>query len=244
MGEVAYSLSLIIMVTCLIPAYIGTVGSNAEAVGPNDDSEDSRGYRITGIIVPHNATMNTCCQSSPPLFNRTTGEFIFEGLKDGEYILAFSATGYEAFVQTILIDGSDVNLGIIFLKSESGSELSSYQVKVGPWVDQRGNGIPGINVSFDLGTDRYWGLTDEKGIASIGIPIHSIPNGTEMSFTLRSGRFHWKWNQETPPYKAYGKHDDRAEKSSVLIYSIFVVLIITFFFLLWSVTQIIRRRKT
>lgn len=242
MGKITYGQSLIIMVTCSIPFLIGTLNGSVTGVDPVDDSNDVLGYRITGIIVPPNATMNTCCQSPTPLFNRTTGEFLLEGLKDGEYILAFSAPGYEAIVRTIPVNGSDVDLGVIFLQSKDGQKSPSYRADLGPWRDAKGNGIPGINVSLHIDMNLYWNLTGMGGIASLEIPIQSIPNGTNISCTFHSGNINWRWNQEAAPYGAFASQDDGSAGSNVLIYSISAMIAMVFFFLVWSVMQIIRKR--
>ena len=181
MGKITCCRSLIIIISCSISSLVGMMVGNIAAVDPIDNSNDVQVYQITGIIVPPNATMNTCCQSSAPVFNKTTGEFMINELTDGEYIVSFSAPGYEAIVRTIPVNGSDVDLGVIFLQSKDGQKSPSYRVDLGPWRDAKGNGIPGINVSLYIGMNLYWNLTGMGGIASLEIPIQSIPNGTKIS---------------------------------------------------------------
>ena len=129
MGKITCCRSLIIIISCSISSLVGMMVGNIAAVDPIDNSNDVQVYQITGIIVPPTATMNTCCQSSAPVFNKTTGEFMINELTDGEYIVSFSAPGYEAIVRTIPVNGSDVDLGVIFLQSKDGQKSPSYRVE-------------------------------------------------------------------------------------------------------------------
>jgi len=57
-------------------------------------------------------------------------------------------------------------------------------IVIGPFVDENGDGVPGINVSFTYNGNKYWELTGADGNAVFeDFPSDALPVGTEISFT-------------------------------------------------------------
>jgi len=203
-------------------------GLNASGENSIQSPDDIQYYNITGKIVPPNATLNTCCQSSAPFFDNTTGEFIISGLPDAEYRIAFASPGYDPHLEIIQINGSDINLGTIRMVQE-GAEFGPFIKAVGPWLDSDGNGIPGINVSYMLDGVSYWNLTDVYGIAWIEGPVESIENGTSLTASFQSEKLEWKWNLESSPYNAFAVKEDESEgffRLLIIIIGILLILLV------------------
>ena len=215
----------ILIVNFIIVSFSTMPGANVSGEDTIRSPDDVGYYNITGRIVPHDAIMNTCCQSTVPDFNNTTGEFSLSDLKNGEYRIAFASPGYDPHVEIIQINGSDVDLGTLTLVKE-GAEPSSHIVSVGPWLDGDGNGIPGINVSYVMDGKGYWTQTDVNGMAWIEGPVGSIPNGTTITASFQTRELEWEWNAEAPPYNAINSREEGSADNLGLIIIAFGILLV------------------
>jgi len=222
MNRLVFCVLIVITLTGSISIIHGLSASGENSVRTSDDIQY---YNITGRIVPPNATMNTCCQGTVPFFDNATGEFIMSDLKDGEYRIAFALPGYDSHLEIIQINGSDVNLGTIRMLKE-GTGSASYSFTLGPWIDGDGNGIPGINVSYEMYGNRFWNLTDVNGIAWIEGPVEYIENGTPLTASFQSRELDWNWNEETPPYNAFNSKKVESEGSNRLMIIFIGILLI------------------
>lgn len=87
------------------------------------------------------------------------GNYFFGNLGDGDYKITPSITGY-AFsppVKTVTISGENVRVDFTGVLGGEGHAVS------GRIIDQSGNGVPGIDLSFTSVTDRFTAETDNDG---------------------------------------------------------------------------------
>ncbi len=182
------------------------------AAAESENSSNSETFKITGKVIPADSVLVTCCSSSPPDFNRTTGKFTFYGLEPKDYTFSFSHEGYESRLVIVSVVDSDVAMGSVYLY-RIGEAPDTYNVTVGPFVDENRSCIEGVKVFFSMENgERFQESTNELGNATFALPLEFIPQGLNVSARYGSRTVSWKWYVESPPYssftRALGKADE------------------------------------
>ncbi|MDP6155510.1 MAG: hypothetical protein QF682_05150 [Candidatus Thermoplasmatota archaeon] len=225
-----YYIVIISLFFCIITGSI--IGSGVVSEESRNPTEEKEYFEITGVVIPANSTMVTCCIASDAEINNLTGEFHIPGLKNGEYFYAIHYEGYESHFLTIVVNGSNDDLGVIELSRE-GAPIITHKVNIGPWNNGAGHGIPGINVSFIFNDKEYWDITDENGNTSFYLPVKDITDKTEITAVYQKSLIKWKWNADKIPLDAFaqGESSDSSFQISIiaiLIIIIFVTIIVFF----------------
>ena len=135
-------------------------------------------YTISGTVNPANATVKIGTLDVE--VNATTGAFLVGDLKNGNYTLTFSRTGYKTVTEIVTINGSDETLTIT-LPPDGGPVIVDYDITIGPFLDANGDAVAGINVSFTHDGKLWWAITGSDGKAIIkDFPVETLPGTTEI----------------------------------------------------------------
>ena len=181
-------------------------------------------YRITGKVVPVDATVK--CNGKEVDVNRMTGEFVIELLINGNYSITVDHSGYRTQLRSVTINGSDVNIGSIFLTNG----IPTFKVEIGPFRDRNGNPIKGITVTFYYDGQEFSKTTDEDGMATFSyFPLIDIPSGTNITARLDDKEYTWQYGDALPVFKAKADEEDDFPVTTMIIIALGVI---SFIFLL------------
>ena len=140
-------------------------------------------YKISGTVDPANATVKIGTLDVE--VNATTGAFSVEELKNGDYTLTFTRTGYKLITEQVTINGSDVVLTIKLIK-DGGTGEPIWDVTIGPFLDQNGEPISGIEVSFAHSGKEWSEITGSDGRAIFkDFPEETISGNPEITLKYK-----------------------------------------------------------
>ena len=184
-------------------------------------------YSITGKVVPADATIRYGVDQKEAVVNGTTGEFVIDGLENGNYSITISRWGYATQVHVVTINGSDVDMGTRTL-AYAPPPNDWHEINIGPFKDANGKPVKGIIVSFSIGGIGYGNITDENGLARFIIPKNGIPNGTIITAKLGDEEYSWQEGDSLPVFGAEDEEDDFPVTTMIII----ALGVISFIFLL------------
>ena len=159
---------------------------------------------IFGFVDPPDASIHTNPERVI-VHNMTTGEFTIPYLVPGTYQLTFQAPGYYEMIKIIeIVNHSSYNAGNIQLDILP----LLYDITIGPFVDENGDAMSGITVSFTLSGVSYSNVTGADGMAEFAINnFIQIPDGTEIALRKGDKTYTIRW----PGDGSWGVNEDDDE---------------------------------
>lgn len=150
-------------------------------------------YNVTGAVEPASAKIKLGYIEVD--VNRTTGRFCFNKLVPDNYTLEFSAEGCENHrINLSLIDG-DVDIGTVVL------ERSPVILVIGPLLDDDGEPVVGVLVSFIYDGNLYSASTDAEGTAAFpGLALEIPPRGVEITASKDGNEVTWSTGGGIPAF--------------------------------------------
>ena len=154
---------------------------------------------------------------------------------NGEYI------GFDMPMENMGIDIADGNVYEVMIKNPHGevifkdtfiysqqypyrsrSDDDYYTVYIGPFTDEYGDVISGIDISFILDDITYMSRTLSDGRARFELPVKKIPDGTKITAEKDYTEITWNWGIDNAPFQGmfvgddYYYDDDYYEEESIL----------------------------
>ena len=132
-------------------------------------------------------------------------------------------------------------MGFIFLlipTNEAEGNNEPHTVVIGPFIDNRNDAIPGVNISFTLNGSQYSNLTGVDGKATFILP-KPLPNGTEISARRWDVEIKWSWyDEEIPNYglaPPIPHHHDSDYSCLIIIIAISIIVLILIIIVIYSI---------
>lgn len=172
-------------------------------------------HSITGTILPPTATAKI--GYSQITINASTGNFTM-GIMNGDYVLTISAVGYTSHTLNVSVNGSDVNVGTIYLAKK---------VSIGPVKDAEGTVVAGATVTFTLNGNPYTAVTDSLGMAVFEIPYgESLAAGTEITAEKNGTSITWSHGDEIPKFAGEMPAVEEELSSTMIVVALAVMVIL------------------
>ncbi|MDP6155069.1 MAG: zinc ribbon domain-containing protein [Candidatus Thermoplasmatota archaeon] len=136
-------------------------------------------YNITGKVDPIDAKV----MIGTTVVTVVNGSFTITGLIADTYELTFSATNYNTTNETVIITDADWDLGtVILVWNNPDVEPPTFTMTLGPWMENKDDGKPGIKVSFTYDGELWSAVTGSNGIAEFKeFPLRDMPAGITVT---------------------------------------------------------------
>ena len=176
-------------------------------------------YKITGTIMPPTATGKI--GFSQIIVNASSGNFTIDSLMDDNYTLTISADGYATLTRYVIVNGSDLIVGTIYLDKE---------VNIGPVKDADGKVVAGADIAFTLDGTSYTAITDSLGIAVFEIPYSTnLVSGTEITAEKNGTSMTWSHGEKIPLFGATPAVEQELSTGMIIaavVVAVFLILIV------------------
>ncbi|MDP7266143.1 MAG: carboxypeptidase-like regulatory domain-containing protein, partial [Candidatus Thermoplasmatota archaeon] len=173
-------------------------------------------YKITGTVLPTTASVKIGL--SQITVNAISGNFTIDSLIDADYTLTFSADGYATIALNVIVNGSDVELGIISLNK---------LVNIGPIMDGEDKIVAGANVSFTVEGIEHTAETDSLGIAVFELSDSvNIISGTKITAVKNGTSITWSHGEEIPIFGGVSSGAEGELTTGMILVTIVVAVIL------------------